>query len=161
MSASREVDDGVAMIAKTNMASFPPSARNCRKEMVDNSGDLLSHVGERDAGSMLFVRVASIVLFIQSIFGLWSSNQGRPRTIGCSGLRIMLKEIMLARSPRTILSGSDSSTMSPEAMGRPSMTPTATGLGSLFKRMFCDKANSRSMKQELAPESRRAEARTR
>ena len=73
----------------------------------------------------------------------------------------MLKEIMLARSPRPILSGSDSSTMSPEAMGRPSMTPTATGLGSLFKRMFCDKANSRSMKQELAPESRRAEARTR
>ena len=38
MSASREVDDGVATFAKTNMASFPPSARNCRKEMVDNSG---------------------------------------------------------------------------------------------------------------------------
>ena len=73
----------------------------------------------------------------------------------------MLKEIMLAKSPRTILIGSDSSTMSPEAMGRPSMTPTTTGLGSLFKRMFCDKTNSGSMKQELAPESRRAEASTR
>ena len=128
MSASREVDDGVATIARTNMASFPPSSRNYRKEMVDNSRDLLSHVGERDAGSVHFVRVASNFLFIQSIFGLWSSNQGRPRTMGCLGLRIMLKEIMLARSPRTILSGSDSSTMSPEAMGRPSMTPTATGL---------------------------------
>ena len=73
----------------------------------------------------------------------------------------MLKEIMLAKSPRTILIGSYSSTMSPEAIGCPSMTPTATGLGSLFKRMFCDKANSGSMKQELAPESRRAEARIR
>ena len=55
MSASREVDDGVATIVKTNMVSFPPSSNNCRKEMVDNSGDLLSHVGERDAGFVLFV----------------------------------------------------------------------------------------------------------
>ena len=107
-----------------NMVLFPPSFRNCCKEMVDNSGDLLSHVGERDAGFVLFSRVSSIALFVQSILGLWSSNQGRLRTIGCSKLRRMLKEIMLTKSPRTILIGSDSPTMSPEAMGRPSMTPT-------------------------------------
>ena len=53
--------------------------------MVNNFEDLLSHVGERDAGFVLFFRVTSIVLFIQSIFGLWSSNQGRSRTIGHVG----------------------------------------------------------------------------
>ena len=89
-----------------------------------------------NVGFVFFSRVSSIVLFVQSILGLWSSNQGRPRTIGCSGLRIMLKEIMLAKSPRTILIGSDSSTMSPVAMGRPSMTPTATALGVYSRGCF-------------------------
>ena len=65
---------------------------------------------------------------------------------------MMLNDITLARI------GLDSSTISPDVIGRPSITPTDTGFGSLFNMIFCIKENSRSMKQEMAPESKRAKA---
>ena len=82
MSASREVDDGVAIIVKMNMASFPPSSRNCRKEMVDNSGDLLSHVGERDAGSVLFVRSPQLFFSSNQSSGYGVQTKGDLELLG-------------------------------------------------------------------------------
>ena len=57
------------------------------------------------------------------------TNQGKPRTIGCSGLPIMLKETTHPKSPKSMWIGSDSSNIFPEAMGRPSITTTKTGQG--------------------------------
>ena len=109
--------DGVVMIANTNMSSLPPSSRKWWREMVDNLWDPVSNIGVlRNAYVVLFSWDSSSVLFIQSIFRLCSSNQGRPRTNGCSGLRIMLKEIMLAKSPRATRIGSNSSTISRDAI---------------------------------------------
>ena len=85
----------------------------------------------------------------------------KPRITGCSGLLIILKEIIQAKLPRTTQIGSDSSTIFPDEIGRPSMTTTDAGQGRFFNRIFSDKANSLSIKQELAPKSKRAEARTR
>ena len=94
--------------------------------------------------------------FLQSIHGLCSSNHGKPRTIGCSGLRIILKETTHPKSPKSMCIGSDYSTIFPEAMGRPSITTTQTGQGSVCKDIWCFWAKSLSMKRELAPLSKRA-----
>ena len=55
---------------------------------------------------------------------------------------MMLNEMMLTKSPRTIRIGTDSLDISPYAMGCPSMTRTGTGLGSLFNLIFCIMENS-------------------
>ena len=93
---------------------------------------------------------------LQSIIGLCSSNHGKPSTVGCLGLRIILKETMHPKSPKSMCIGSDASNIFPEAMGRPSITTTDTGQGSLRKGIWCFWAKSLSMKQELAPVSKRA-----
>ena len=71
---------------------------------------------------------------------------------------MILNEMTQAKSPRTIRIDSDSSVMSLEAMGRPSLTMTHTGQCNGFNKILCVKAKFRSMKQELAPESKRAYA---
>ena len=61
--------------------------------------------------------------------GLCNSNHGNPKTMGCSRILIILNDITHAQLSRTILTGSDSSMIFPEAMGRPSMTTTEAGHG--------------------------------
>ena len=51
-------------------------------------------------------------------------NQTKTRIIGCLRPQTMLKEITLTKSPRTTQLGSDSSVVSPNVVGHPSMTPT-------------------------------------
>ena len=65
-----------------------------------------------------------------------------------------------AKSPRTTRTHSDSSVVSPEAMGQPSMIVTDIGQCNGFNKILCVKAKFRSMKQELAPEYKRAYAKT-
>jgi hypothetical protein len=69
----------------------------------------------------------------------------------------MLKEILQAKLQRATRIGSNSSTISPDAIQRPSMTEIDIGWDIFYKIILCARANSRSMKQELAPESKRAE----
>ena len=64
--------------------------------------------------------------------GLCNSNHGNPKTMGCSGMLIILNDTTHARLSRTILTGSDSSMIFPEAMGRPLMTTTEAGHGSSY-----------------------------
>ena len=66
--------------------------------------------------------------------GLCNSNHGNPKTMGCSGMLIILNDTKHARLSRTILTGSDSSMIFPEAMGRPSMTITEARHGSFPER---------------------------
>ena len=68
-----------------------------------------------------------ISLVLQSMSGLCNSNHGNPKTMGCSGLLIILNDTTHVKLSRTTLIGSDSSTIFPEAMGRPSMTTTGVG----------------------------------
>ena len=59
--------------------------------------------------------------------GLCNSNHGNPKTMGCSGILIILNDTTHAKLSRTIFTGSDSSMIFPEAMGRPSITNTEAG----------------------------------
>ena len=61
------------------------------------------------------------------MFGLCNLNHGNPKTMGCSGMLIILNDTTHARLSRTRLTDSDSSMIFPEAMGRPSMTITEAG----------------------------------
>ena len=61
--------------------------------------------------------------------GLCNSNHGNPKTMGCFGRPIILNDTTHATLSRTILTGSNSSMIFPEAMGRPSMTITEADTG--------------------------------
>ena len=65
--------------------------------------------------------------------GLCNSNHGNPKTMGCSGILIILNDTTRAKLSRTILRSFDSSMIFPEAMGRPSMTTTEARHGSVLR----------------------------
>ena len=65
--------------------------------------------------------------------GLCNSNHGNPKTMGCSGILIILNDTTHAKLSRTILMGSESSIIFPKAMGQPSMTTINVGQGNLLR----------------------------
>ena len=65
--------------------------------------------------------------------GLCNSNHGNPKTMGCSGMLIILNDTIHARLSRIILMGSDSSMIFSEAMERPSMTIREAGHESFLR----------------------------
>ena len=75
------------------------------------------------------------------------------------GLLIMLKDTTLIESPKSTQIGLASLPLSPNVKGHPSMIPTNSKLGSLFKRVLCVKAKSWSMKQDFGC-TKRVDART-
>ena len=84
---------------------------------------------------MFFAEGHQISRLLQSILALCSSNHGKPRTIGCWGLWIMLKKNTHPKLPKSMCIGSDSSTIFLEAMGRPTITTTETGK-EVYARIF-------------------------
>ena len=68
------------------------------------------------------------------MWGLCNSNNGNPKTMGCSTILIILNDRTHVNLFRTTLIGSDSSTIFPEAMGQPSMNITEVGQG-IFLRI--------------------------
>ena len=67
------------------------------------------------------------------MFGLCNSNHGNPKTIGCSRILSILNDTTHAKLFTATLTGSNSSTIFPEEMGRPSMTTTEAGQGSFVR----------------------------
>ena len=77
-----------------------------------------------------------ISLVLKSMPGLCNSNHGNPKKMGCSGILIILNDTTHAKLSRTILTGSDSSMIFPEAMGWPSMTTTEAGHWSFLRDIW-------------------------
>ena len=93
-----------------------------------------------------------IMWFIQSIYGLWSSNKGKT-IFECSRLRIILK--FINRNPLLVLEYNSGCNM------MMIMIITWVGQGRFFTRILCFKENSCSIKQDLTPKSKIEKAMTR
>ena len=91
------------------------------------------------------------------IFGLCSSNQGKPRKIECLRLIIKLKDIRRANSSKTTRICPHSSIIFLEATCPPSMNIIEVGQIRFSKVILCVRENSRCMKQEFTLVSKREE----
>ena len=132
-----------------NIVSFHPSLRNWCNEMVE--------ILWEDDWDFRYL----ISLTLQSISGLCNLNHGNHKTIRCYGLLVILNDIIHAKLCTTTWSGSDSSTIFPEAIGRPSMTTTKTGQWIFLRDILWTLVKFLSMKQELTLVFRSAKTCTR
>ena len=130
---------GFTNTTNQNIPSFHPSLCNCHSEIVEilwyswNPMILNILFFNSDAWGFIFSYWQYLIShFLQSILVSFSSKHDNHRSIACSRLLIMLRDITYAKLSSTTWTGSNYFTIFPEVMGRPSIKTTKVGQRSFF-----------------------------
>ncbi len=125
------------------------------KALAPTSTGLTFEVVEEDCDAESFGKNDKLCDF-QFTTRLYFSSHDSPKIIGLDGVLITLNVIVLLCHANETSSGFILCVTSLEDKAQPSIASTCTDVGFSIKKILCRFANSSSIKQAEAPESKRA-----